>query len=74
MVQIDWETAYASEYSIQVSTDGVNYTTVYTTTNGQGETEKITFTTTSARYVKVLLTTRGTIWGSSFWEIGVYKE
>lgn len=73
-VVIDWEVAYASSYSIQLSSDGNHYTTAYSTTAGVGGSETITFDTSNARFVKVLLTTRGTPWGSSFWEIGVYND
>lgn len=72
-VKIDWEVAYASAYSIQVSSDDIHYTTVYSTTIGDGGSDTVTFDPTSARYVQILCTTRGTPWGSSFWEVGVFN-
>jgi len=71
---IDWELAYDKEYSIQISTDDINYTTVYSTTDSRGGIDTITFPTTNARYVKLLLTTRATPYGSSFWEVRVYND
>ncbi|PYI57447.1 discoidin domain-containing protein [Paenibacillus flagellatus] len=70
---IDWEAAYDTAYSIQVSTDDSTYTTVYSTTSGGGGTETITFPPASARYVKLLCTTRATPYGSSFWELELYE-
>lgn len=73
-IVIDWEAAYDKEYAIQISTDDVNYTTVYSTTNGNGGIDIITFPTVNARYIKLLLTTRATPYGSSFWEVRVYND
>jgi len=52
-VVLKWNTYYAISYTIQVSTDGINWTTVFTTTSGNGATDTITFSPTSARYVKM---------------------
>jgi hypothetical protein len=72
-VVITWEAAYDTAYSVQTSTDNVTYTTVYSTTTGAGGTVAIPFATRSARYVKILCTTRvQSVWGSSFWEFEVY--
>lgn len=73
-VTLDWEVAYASGYTIQVSSDDVNYRSVFSTTTGDGGVDTVTFDAAYARYVKILCTTRGTPWGSSFWEIGVYND
>ena len=37
-VTLDWEAAYATAFQIQVSTDGTNWTTIYSTTTGTGGT------------------------------------
>jgi beta-glucosidase len=66
-----WETAYASSFSIQVSTDNVNWTTVYSTTTGTGGSESFTFSAT-ARYIRVYCNVRATQWGDSIWEFDVY--
>jgi hypothetical protein len=71
---IYWEGAYASEYDIQLSTDGVNFTTVYSTTTGTGGDVNHTFTQADARYVKILLIKQGTPWNMSFFEFEVYEN
>ena len=71
-VNIKWEGAFASGYAIQVSTDNANYTTVYTTTTGAGGNVSHSFAETDARYVKLLLNTKGTPWEMTFWEFEVY--
>jgi len=72
-VILRWEAAYATSYDIQVSSDAVNWTTVYTTTTGPGGTEMITFAATNARYVRMYGRTRVNAgWGYSLWEFEVY--
>lgn len=72
-VVVNWEAAYDTAYTIQTSTDNVNFTSQFTTTTGDGGIDTITFSPTTARYVKILLTTRATPYGSSFWEFEVYN-
>lgn len=71
-IVLNWETAYASVYSIQVSTDSTNWTTIYSTTTGTGGIQAITNLTSTARYVRIVLTTRATQWGFSLYEVSVY--
>jgi hypothetical protein len=71
-VVLQWETAYARAYQIQVSNDASTWTTVFSTTTGNGATDDITFASTTARYVRMYGTQRGTRWGYSLWEFGVY--
>ncbi|MFC1432354.1 discoidin domain-containing protein [Streptacidiphilus sp. N1-3] len=70
-VQLAWETAYAKAYQIQVSTDGTNWTTVYSTANGPGATELISLLGTG-RYIRVYGTVRATQYGYSLWEFQVF--
>ncbi|CAH1217611.1 hypothetical protein PAECIP111891_04602 [Paenibacillus allorhizoplanae] len=72
-VVVNWEAAYDTAYTIQTSTDNINFTSQFSTTIGDGGIDTITFSPTSARYVKILLTTRATGYGSSFWELEVYN-
>ena len=72
-VVLRWETAYGSHYMIQVSSDATNWTTVYTESSGNGNTDDITFRATSARYVRMYGTTRATSWGYSLYEFEVYQ-
>lgn len=71
-VKLSWETAYAKSYKIQVSNDAVNWTDVYSTTTGDGALDDISFTPTSARYVRMYATEQGTIYWYSLYEMQVY--
>lgn len=72
-VKLVWEAAYAKQFQIQVSTDNVNWTTVYSNYNGTGGTNDITFTPVNARYVKMYAWQRATQYGYSLWEFEVYQ-
>lgn len=72
-VKVNWEAAYASEYEIQVSTNGNDWTTVALIANGaQGERE-ISFAAVNARYVKMQGIKRvNEAYGYSLYEMEVY--
>jgi beta-galactosidase len=71
-VELAWETAFAKAYAIQVSTDGENWKSVHTTDNGAGKTETLRFAPTPVRWVRLHGTQRGTSFGYSLWEVGIY--
>lgn len=71
-ISLDWETAYGKSYTLQTSSDAVNWTTIYTTTSGDGGTDDITGLNASGRYVRMYGTERGTPWGYSLWEFNIY--
>jgi beta-glucosidase len=66
-----WEAAYASAFQVQVSNDNATWTNVYSTTTGTGGSQSFTVTATD-RYVRVYATARGTQFGDSIFELGVY--
>ncbi|SDN02292.1 discoidin domain-containing protein [Actinacidiphila guanduensis] len=70
-VKLNWETAYGTAYQIQTSTDGTNWTTVYSTTSGTGGNQTLPVTG-SGRYVRLYGTQRATQYGYSLWEFQVY--
>ncbi|MER7534059.1 discoidin domain-containing protein [Streptomyces sp. NPDC097704] len=70
-VDLRWETAYGKAYRIELSGNGTDWTTAYSTANGPGGNESLPVTGT-ARYVRVYGTTRATGWGYSLWEFQVY--
>jgi hypothetical protein len=76
-VVLKWETAYGKAYTIDVSGDGMNWTPVYTETNGTGGSEVITheihFPLTTTRHIRMRGLSRGTEWGYSLWEFEVYR-
>lgn len=57
-VQLEWNSRYATAYTIQVSPDNTNWTTVATLTGQNGGNDTITFTAATARYVKM----NSTVW------------
>ncbi len=70
-VVLNWEHAYATAFQIQTSTDGTNWTTVYSTTTGTGGVQTIPVTG-SGRYVRMYGTKRATGYGYSLWEFQVF--
>jgi len=70
-VVLDWETAYATAFQIQVSPDGVTWTTIHSTTAGTGGTQALTVSGTG-RYIRMYGTYRATQYGYSLWEFQVF--
>jgi hypothetical protein len=71
-VKLTWEAAYAKAYTIQVSADGQTWTTIYSTTTGNGATDDLTGLTGTGRFVRMNGTVRGTAFGYSLFEMQVY--
>ncbi|KQX83635.1 discoidin domain-containing protein [Streptomyces clavifer] len=72
-VQLAWEAAYAKGYTVQTSDNGQDWTTVHTVTDGNGGIDDIDVAG-NARYVRVSTSVRGTPWGYSLYEFGVYRH
>jgi hypothetical protein len=70
-VQLVWESSYAKAYTVQTSDDGQAWRTVRTVTDGNGGVDDFDVTGTG-RYVRVDGTARGTGYGYSLYEFGVY--
>src|SRR5579859_8096473 len=70
-VVLNWETAYASAFQIQVSNDATNWTSIYSTTTGTGGVQTLSVSG-SGRYVRMYGTARATGYGYSLWEFQVY--
>jgi hypothetical protein len=79
IVKFRWEAAYAKSYQIQVSTNGTDFTNVYSTTSGGGDitthVESVDLgTAQTARYIRMYCTERGLgPYGPSLWEFEVYN-
>ncbi|WP_139417874.1 discoidin domain-containing protein [Agromyces laixinhei] len=71
-VSVNWESAAAKAYEVQVSDDAQNWRTVWSTTAGNGGLDTASFAATSARHVRVLCTERTTNYGYSITELGVF--
>jgi hypothetical protein len=69
-IALQWETAHATAYQLQVSSDGAAWTTVFSTTTSTGGAETLDVSGTG-RYVRVLGTARSTQYGYSIWEFQV---
>ncbi|WP_299596643.1 PQQ-binding-like beta-propeller repeat protein [uncultured Microbulbifer sp.] len=66
------EGGYAANYDIQVSNDNSSWNTVASVAAGDGGADVVNFSSTSARYIRLKLNTRGTIIGFSLFEAEVY--
>jgi hypothetical protein len=71
-VRIAWEAAYAKAYRVEVSSNGSTWTTIHSTTSGNGGTDDRTGLDGTGRYVRVFGSARGTEWGYSIWELEVF--
>lgn len=69
-VKLLWESAYATQYQIQVSDDNISWTTVYSNYAGTGGTNNISLAT-SGRYIKMYAWQRATSYGYSLYEFKV---
>ncbi len=68
-----WEVAYGRSYELQVSNDASTWSTVYSTTTGDGAVDDITLSAPAiGRYVRMYGTQRATGWGYSLYEFEVY--
>jgi beta-glucanase (GH16 family) len=71
-VVLRWEAAYGKAYQIQTSNDNAAWSTIYTTTTGDGGVDDLTVSG-SGRYLRLYGTARATVYGYSLWELEVYK-
>ncbi|MBE1876751.1 discoidin domain-containing protein [Myceligenerans pegani] len=70
-VVLQWDPAYATSYSVDVSADGATWITVHSTTSGSGFKETIPLDA-DGRHVRVHMTDRSGPYGYSLWEFQVY--
>lgn len=68
-LQLRWEVAFAKSYSVLTSMDGEKWVEVYSSNEGVGGEEVVSFNPHSARFVKIDLRERATEWGFSLYEI-----
>jgi hypothetical protein len=69
-VTLNWEAAYGRAYQIQTSANATSWTTIYSTTTGDGGIDDLAVTGTG-RYLRVYGTARATPYGYSLWELTV---
>ncbi|MGW1466827.1 discoidin domain-containing protein [Streptomyces sp. NPDC002308] len=70
-VVLQWDPAYAKSFQIQVSSNGVDWTPIYSTTSGTGFKQTLAVSGTG-RWVRMYGTQRATPYGYSLWEFQVY--
>jgi hypothetical protein len=70
-VSLNWEAAFATAFQIQTSPDGTTWTTIFSTTTGSGGIQTLNVSGTG-RFVRMNGTARGTQFGYSLWEFGVF--
>jgi len=71
-VRIVWEAAFARDYQVQVSLDGITWTTIRTVTGNTVLINDHTGLNTNARFVRIFGTARATQWGYSIFELEVF--
>ena len=70
-VELDWELAFATQYEVLTSPDGVSFTSAATETSNGAITRTTSFPSRFARYVRIQGVTRATNFGISFFEARV---
>ncbi len=71
-VKLSWEAAFGKAYRIETSTDATTWTTIFSTTTGNGGTDDLTGLAGNGRYVQLFGTARGTSFGYSLFEMQVF--
>ncbi len=72
-VRIAWENAHARQYLLEVSADGVNWTTIKAVENSQGGVEDWTGLSGQGRYLRMKGLKRSTNYGYSIFEIQAFS-
>ncbi len=73
-INIDWESAYGKEYNIYASEDNTNWALIVNEKNGSAGVLEYSFNEVNARYIKWQGVKRGTEYGYSIFEFGVYSD
>ena len=68
---LHWENAYARKYSLLVSTDAQEWTSVYENEDSDGQMDDMYIRPVSGRYIRLETRERATGWGHSLWEFDV---
>ncbi len=71
-LQIGWESAYAKSYEIKLSDNGTDWSTPVSKIGATGGIDDFDLAAT-ARYVRMNLKQRGTTYGYSLYELGIYN-
>ncbi len=72
--RVYWEGAYGKEYSLEVSNDNANWTSVYDISDFGGGRDEIIITPVTARYVRLNCKVRGTMFSFSIYEFQILES
>ena len=73
LIALAWESAYSSEYTLEVSEDNANWIQIVHDTNANGGND-LFYPEINARYIRVEGLQRATQWGHSLFEIQAFGE
>ena len=71
-IKLNWEGAYGKGYLIETSLNGTDWTTIFSTSDGNGGVDDIYVVPSEARYVRLTGIERGTPYGYSLYEFAIY--
>jgi PKD repeat protein len=71
-VKLNWEAAFGRAYTIDVSPDALSWTTIFSTTTGDGGIDQLNGLSGTGRFVRMRGTVRGTVYGYSLWDFEVH--
>ncbi|MBP2474946.1 endo-1,4-beta-D-glucanase Y [Crossiella equi] len=71
VIRLNWEAAYARSYRVEASDNGSSWRPLASTTTGDGGVDELAVSTT-ARYLRMTGTQRGTPYGYSLWEFEAF--
>lgn len=69
---IDWEAAFASKYTVSWSQDNITWNDALTLSTSVASSQTHMMYNRPIRYIKITANTRGTSYGASIYEIGVF--
>lgn len=73
-VIVDWEKAYPTSYSIEISKDGKSWETIFATGKSDGGSDVLWVGNQKATAIKVFCIERATMYGNSIWEVSVWDS
>lgn len=71
---LKWGSGYAKEYTVEVSSDGENWKTAYTTEDGSGGIETVNFSAEKVKYIRISDFKRNGKIPATLYNISVYGE
>ena len=73
-IEIDWETASAADYEVQISPNGEIWNTLQSVSDKTGKRTDKFRVSGMGRYLRIYCTRRSTVWGYSIFELRAFGE